>query len=350
MMLMRVGLLGLLDDYDTHRGQGIQKYMHEVYYRMKRMAKGITLEKIGYKQEIKPIGAGMTFLIGNMFLDFDRYDIIHNMDQKPLVPLRKGRALWVNTVHDFQSILAPEYNDKGTKEKIWQPIMNYGMQRSLKADYLIARSTLTRDDAIKLGYDKRKITVISDGVDERYFKKSIVKKRRGFVVGYIGAFRRRKNVQFAIKAMRHVNDDKIALQIWGKSEFMYNELVEMAKGNKRVAFRGFAPEEKIVDIYDSFDAFVFPSMFEGFGIPIIEAQARGLPVIIYKKAKIPKEVRKYCFEAKDERHMADIIKDLKKSGYDEKLRIRATAYARSFTWQKEAKETLEVYKKLVGHA
>ena len=103
----------------------------------------------------------------------------------------------------------------------------------------------------------------------------------------------------------------------------------------------------LVNIYDSFNVFVFPSLYEGFGLPILEAQSRGLPVIIYKYGKIPKEVRKYCFEAESPEHMAQIIENIKENGYNEKLRKKATEYARSFTWEKCARETLEVYKKVL---
>ncbi|MEM0143782.1 MAG: glycosyltransferase, partial [Candidatus Parvarchaeum sp.] len=96
----------------------------------------------------------------------------------------------------------------------------------------------------------------------------------------------------------------------------------------------------------SFNAFIFPSLYEGLGYPILEAQSRGLPVIIYKYGKIPKEVKKYCFEAESPEHMAQIIKELKENGYNEALRKKATEYARSFTWEKTAKETLKVYKKV----
>ncbi|MDE1834869.1 MAG: glycosyltransferase, partial [Candidatus Micrarchaeota archaeon] len=74
----------------------------------------------------------------------------------------------------------------------------------------------------------------------------------------------------------------------------------------------------------------------------------GLPVIINKQGRIPSEVRKYCFEAKDPENMADIIKKLKQNGYNEKDRKKAMEYARSFTWEKEAEQTLEVYEKIAG--
>jgi len=63
--------------------------------------------------------------------------------------------------------------------------------------------------------------------------------------------------------------------------------------------------------------------------------------------KIPKEVRKYSFEAESPEHMAQIIEELKENGYNEKERKKAMEYARSFTWEKTAKETLNVYKKVL---
>ena len=93
--------------------------------------------------------------------------------------------------------------------------------------------------------------------------------------------------------------------------------------------------------------FVFPSIYESFGLPILEAQSRGLPVIIYKYGKIPKEVRKYCFEAESPEHMAQIIENLKENGYNEKLGKKATEYARSFTWERCARETLWVCQRML---
>ncbi|MEM3860160.1 MAG: glycosyltransferase, partial [Candidatus Micrarchaeaceae archaeon] len=114
-----------------------------------------------------------------------------------------------------------------------------------------------------------------------------------------------------------------------------------------VSLMGYLKEKDKVKTYDSFNAFIFPSLYEGFGSPILEAQARGLPVIIYKYGKIPKEVRKYCFEAESPEHMAQIIEELKENGYNERLKKKAIKYARSFTWEKTAKETLGVYKTVV---
>jgi glycosyltransferase involved in cell wall biosynthesis len=119
-------------------------------------------------------------------------------------------------------------------------------------------------------------------------------------------------------------------------------------GLENVDMRGFAPESRIPQIYDGFDVFMFPSLYEGFSLPILEAQARGLPVIICRRAKIPKETRRFCFEADDEGHAARMIRELRAQGYDKTLRRKAAAYAKSFTWSKTAEAALDVYKEVLG--
>ena len=111
---------------------------------------------------------------------------------------------------------------------------------------------------------------------------------------------------------------------------------------------GFAPEDRIVDIYDSFDVAVHTTLYAGFELEIIEEQARGLPVIIPKTSMIPKEVKKYCIEAEDESHMAQIINNIKENGYNIKIKNRAIRYARTFTWKRNAEETFKVYMKILG--
>jgi glycosyltransferase involved in cell wall biosynthesis len=217
---------------------------------------------------------------------------------------------------------------------------------TLKADYIISRSSLTKDDAVKLGFERKRIFVVGGAVDDRYRKAIPAKKRKGkeFVAGYIGAFRTRKNVAFAIRAFNEIDDKNIKFPLWGREAYEYEMLKGMSE-NKNIEFKGFAPEDRLVQIYDSFDAFVLPSLYEGLCLPVFEAQARGLPVIICKKGRIPEETRRYCFEAKDEHDMARIIEDLKKNGYNEKHRRKAMEYARSLTWEKTALDTIEVYRK-----
>jgi glycosyltransferase involved in cell wall biosynthesis len=298
------------------------------------------------------LGRGMSLMLGMALRDVGGYDIIHSLDIAPVFPLRKGRSVLVSTAHDFQFIFDRDTNRSfrgRSRDLLWSEIILRLSARSLlSSDYLIAVSSLTKKDAIRLGYDRDRIFVVNNGVDERFFSapKPADGGGRDFVVGYLGAFHPRKNVPFAIRAFNRIDGKGFVFRIWGKRSYDYGIAEKTAAGNGAIEFMGFAPDNRIVQIYDSFDAFVFPSTYEGFGIPIIEAMSRGLPVIICKSSKIPEEVRKYCFEAEDEERMAQIIKDLKTEGYDDKLRRKATAYARGFTWRRNAEQTMDVYREI----
>ncbi len=332
-------------------GSGFYRYPYELYNRIKKRPDGIDVEKV--ENYVPFFGRGISLMLGMALRNLKGYDIIHNLDIAPLFPLKKGNAILVSTAHDFQFILDRERNRtlrKRYRDLLWSElILRMGAKSMLSSDYMIAVSSLTKKDAIKLGYEKNRIFIVNNGVDERFFAdfRPAHKKNADFVVGYLGVFAPRKNVPFAIRAFNQIKEGGFVFKIWGKKAYDYEIARREAGGNARIEFMGYAPDEKIVQIYESFDAFVFPSGYEGFGIPIIEAQARGLPVIIRKDSKIPDEVRKYCLEAKDEAHMAQLIKELKDNGYNEKLRKKAAAYARGFTWQRNAEQTMETYRKIM---
>ena len=253
-------------------------------------------------------------------------------------------------MHDINPINAGTKNlSYFLKDRVWRYIaLKRGTKYTLRvSDVIITSSTQTKDEVINLGIDKSKIFVVDLGLDKCFLTTRIKVKEQNynrFNVGYLGSFATNKNVDFILESAKILRD-KINFSIWGAKTYDYLKLSKKAANFKMVKFMGFASEDKIISVYDSFDLFVFPSLYEGFGLPILEAQSRGLPVIIYKYGKIPKEVRKYCFEAESPEHMAQIIENIKENGYNEKLRKKATEYARSFTWDRCARETLEVYKK-----
>ncbi|MDE1851666.1 MAG: glycosyltransferase [Candidatus Micrarchaeota archaeon] len=351
---MRIGLMGLEDNFVRNTGLGIPVYMYELLKHLRKMEgkEGIKVEKIGYERQRNELASFINMVFKSATEYYGNYDILHNPDVKPIFPRNRGRAVYVSTGHDYQPLLQPELDaDVNTTIKSRIKLLleiRYSLKLTLKSDYLLARSTLTRDDAVELGFDKSRIFVVGGAVDDRY-RKPIRKRKTGktFTVGYLGAFRTRKNVAFAIRSFKKIDDRNIRFDLWGKPVYEYDMLRRLAGNRRSIRFRGFAPEERMVDIYDSFDAFVFPSLYEGLCLPIFEAYARGLPVIIYKDARIPEETRKYCFEAENEVHMARIIEELKHEGYEERRKKKAMDYARGLTWEKTAKETLAAYKKML---
>ncbi len=344
---MKVGLVELKTSFLPYdiAGKNFYGYTYYLYSNIKRVNKEVEAIKI---TKIPNIGKGFSILSKTFFMDLSNYGILHNLDLNPFFPMRKGKAKIITTAHDFQFVLRPELNEDvmhSTKDKIWLNLVTkLGLKATLSSDYLIAVSSLTKEDAIKLGYPKDKIFVVNHGVSKAFFRSLPKKHNKKFIVGYMGALRTRKNPEFMLKGFMQIKSANYEMHVYGKLGYDRDRIIKIAKEDKRITFLGFAPEDKLVSAYDSFNVFVFPSHYEGFGIPIIEAQSRGLPVIIYKYGKIPKEVREYCFEAESPEHMAQIIEDIKENGYNERLRKKATEYARSFTWEKCAKETLEIYK------
>ncbi|MEM3504091.1 MAG: glycosyltransferase [Nitrososphaeria archaeon] len=344
------------------------RYISEIYSRIKAN-NSVNIDK--FEAKVLPLTGKLPhindayFYLQTTFKNFARYDIIHNPDPSNIINQShmKG-AISIATIHDLLPILHPELIYGSIKKQDDNYITFYymlnrlvlkadiklariGILTALNSDYIIVNSSQTKTDVIKYGIDTNKVFITNMGVDERFLSKiALQEKRHTFTIGYVGGINYKKNIEFALKASMHIQDSNIKFSIWGERTIYAALIAKKYRKDKKIEFKGFAPEKKLVDVYDSFDVFVFPSFHEGFGQPILEAQSRGLPVIIYKYGKIPKEVRKYCFEAESPEHMAQIIENLKENGYNERLKKKATEYARSFTWEKCAKETLEVYKKL----
>ena len=336
------------------RGQGIPKYINELYNNAKKIGAGygVHMEKLYPDKYYKILGDALSFELDTIInrKNWENFDIIHlpnGFFRAHRIPEDKK---YIVTIHDVKPISVKTNNVRYLiKDKIWRLV---AFQRNIihntkLADLVIVNSTQTRDEVVNLGKDRKYVKVVNHGIDKRFATGDTgVPNHKIYTVGYIGSFATNKNVEFAIKASKSINKS-FKFEIWGAKTYDYINLVSMASLDRRIKFMGFAPENNLVKIYDSFDVFVFPSLYEGFGLPILEAQARGLPVIIYKYGKIPKEVRKYCLEAESSEHIAQIIEGLKENGYNEKLRKKATEYARSFTWEKTAKETLKLYKKVL---
>ncbi len=333
------------------RAQGIPRYINELYKNLVLMqnAEGISLKKF-YFPYIGMFGDALSFELGSFFNKIDDTDILHIPTGFFIVHRLPKGAKVISTVHDTNPIPASTKNlDYFLKDRIWRYMaLERGIRHNMRiSDAIIADSSQTKQEVINLGFDKRKVFVVNLGLNKRFFNPKIkIAKSDKFNVGYIGSFAINKNVDSILESAK-ILDNKTNFYLWGAKTYDYLRLLEDSANLKTIKFMGPAPESRILNIYDSFDVFVFPSLYEGFGLPILEAQSRGLPVIIYKYGKIPKEVRKYCFEAKSPEHMAQIIEDLKKNGYNEKLRKKAIEYARTFTWVKCARETLEVYKKVL---
>ncbi|MCL4365475.1 glycosyltransferase [Candidatus Marsarchaeota archaeon] len=281
-----------------------------------------------------------------------KHDIFHIVNQEVGfaardIKRRNPKNRVITTIHDISRF------EKGLHRGRLQSAFSVMVRRSVtkaveNSDFLIFNSEQTMEE-VRKRFRVRRGAVVNIGIGNEFRTKKSAGKSSGFSVGYIGSFAYHKNVVMALEAANALKKGNIHFQIYGTGMERDN-LSAYAHAHRlnNLRLMGFAPEHGKVHIYDSFSAFVFPSMYEGFGLPIIEAQARGLPVIIYKYGNISREIRRYCFEAEDAEHMAGIIEEIRDKGYDGKMRRKATEYARSFTWEKCARETESIYRKVAG--
>jgi alpha-1,3-rhamnosyl/mannosyltransferase len=170
---------------------------------------------------------------------------------------------------------------------------------------------------------------------------------------YVGINKPHKNLARlleAFKRYREQSGDTIRLILAGKEDARYaGDLREKARQlgiMEQVEFRGEIAESDLPDLYACATLFVFPSLYEGFGLPVLEAMASGAPVICADNSSLPEvagEAALY-FPAEDVAAMAAAIGEgLRQS---EELRRKGLARSRLFSWQQAAERTLEVYKEL----
>lgn len=282
--------------------------------------------------------------------DFNNYDIVHNLVCYPILPPEKRRARIITTAHEFQILTYPQLNrlwQKSVKDKLYALGVLAGLYTMRKySDAIAVNSIQTRNEALDLGYQKQDVFYTPLGVGQEYMSgKKQKKDTKMFTIGTIGTLSERKNTKFIIEAFRQAQIKGKRLELWGNSLYRKEDLLKPS--DKEIRLRGYLPSSRMVVTYDSFDVFMFPSLYEGFGLPILEAKVRGLPVIIYKQGHISPEIKKYCFEATDYLEAAEILEDLARNGYDEGRRVKAMKDARMYTWDNTARLTKEMYNEVL---
>ncbi|TAK30219.1 MAG: glycosyltransferase family 1 protein [Chloroflexota bacterium] len=267
----------------------------------------------------------------------------------------------VVTVHDLIMLALPEYRGS----PFVRSYMALACAAARRASLLIADSICTQRDIIRfLHVPEERIRVIPLAVDGSFCptldraQLESVRRRYGLsdnFVFYIGGLDRRKNVSTLVAAWRHV-DGPYELAVAGRTysgdRTMFPDLERAAFEagvTERVRFLGLVPEEDKPYLYAAARLFVFPSLYEGFGLTPLEAMRCGTPVVCSNSSSLPEVVgdaAELC-DPHDARALAETInRVLRDPARQEELRARGLARAGQFSWSRVGRETLAAYKEV----
>lgn len=328
-------------------------------------------QRDGWKYRIlKPSKAWTRFAIpAALYLSKNRPDIFFTPSH--YIP-RFSPVKRVCTIFDLSYLHFPEMF---SKKDLWQ-LKNWSKYSIENSSHIFAISQFTKEDLIKnyqadagritvtpLGYDKERFRVKSQESRRRSPRAARVKeiqekyKTGGNYIIYIGTIQPRKNLSRLIEAFSKIETDT-KLVIVGKTNeagrkgWMYQEILDLPKKlniENRVIFTGFAPTEDLSPLLSGSKAFVLPSLWEGFGIPVLEAMACGVPVIVSKVSSLP-EVAGEAGTYIDPNSTESIQEAIERLLKDDKLREKKVQLGikqvQKFSWEETARKTLEVLERI----
>lgn len=277
------------------------------------------------------------------------------------------RGATIVTIHDLTLSFFP-----GKKMNSWfyRQAYNVVLKNAVRhAKRIIAVSKNTKQDLIEIAKTSpAKVEVIYEGVGENFGPKldregidDLLKKyniTKEFML-YTGVWRSHKNLVNMIKAFDLFcgeGDEGFDAQlvITGEESPYYPEVKRTVKEydlEHKVVFTDLVPEDELTALYQAAKVYIFPSLYEGFGLPPLEAMRCGTPVIASKVSCIPEicgEENAVFFDPYDPE---DIANAMRKLWLDDDLRAelreRGLTHSRKFSWEKMAEKTLEVYDELL---
>lgn len=266
------------------------------------------------------------------------------------------------SLYDLIPMIDPARELKNDSVKAWY---EEKLDHFKKADVFLAISESSRKEGIdygKLGEDR--IVNVSSAVSEDFCRKDIpaafaleIKNKFGIdrpFLLYAGGTDRRKNVKNLISAYaglpKNIKRDFQLVIVCGNSVKAFEELTEFAKEWKidknDISFTGYISDEELIALYNMCYLFVFPSLHEGFGLPVLEAMSCNAAVIASRSTSIPEIVNfeEALFEPSDIDSIKNkIIRSLTDTDFYESLKANSALQASKFSWDVSAAKALEVF-------
>jgi glycosyltransferase involved in cell wall biosynthesis len=282
-------------------------------------------------------------------LAIGRVDLFYSPDF--VLPPTLPGARTILTVHDLSFLRYPDH----FVPKLVRYLSRVVPRSVVRADRVLADSEATRADLIRLmDVAPEKVTVLYSGVDPRFRPQPEPGERERLVAQYgigtrpyvlsVGTIQPRKNYLRLIRAFSQLSDD-VELLIGGGRGWLYEGVLAEAARHERVRMLGFVADADLPALYRGATLFAFPSLYEGFGLPVLEAMACGVPVVCSNVSSLP-EVAGEAALLIDPHDEAALTEAMRRGLTDEALRAEMVTQglerAATFTWERAARQLLHV--------
>jgi len=270
--------------------------------------------------------------------------LYHGLNQR--LPAMRLRATAV-TFHDLFVMTGdystPEFRARFTAQ---------ARDAARRADIIIAVSEFTKSQVVGLlGTPEARVRVVHHGARALRFPQVA----REPVILHVGALQTRKNIVRLVDAFETL-DESWRLVLAGAAGFGAEEIlarVARSPARVRITVTGYVEPAELAAWYARATVFAFPSLDEGFGMPLLEAMAAGTPIVTSNRSALP-EVAGDAALVVDPEDTAALAAALRQLTGDAELRIeltrRGSARVQSFTWEKSVRETWDVYRELLGRS
>lgn len=265
------------------------------------------------------------------------------------------------TIHDIIALKFPS---------LCQNVTAYYFKISLpysinKADKIITVSNTVKNDIIEYNSSsKEKIKTTYLGVDHKFYKKNMIEKFVDLKLKYnlsekyilfVGNVEPKKNLSNLVLAFNQFkSEDKndIKLVIAGRLAWKYDETIDIINSSQfksSIYLIGYVEEEDLPYLYRNAILFTFVSIYEGFGIPALEAMASGVPLLVSNRGSLPEITNNLCPQVDpfDINGMSAEMHRMIENKNDDKKISEVINWSKRFTCKKMANETLDIYKNLL---